>query len=127
PLALLGVDRIGRAIRAAWGTPAFEERLREHERDTLFEADAAARLVAAAYRSFPRFPLFTGIASCYLASVSFSEVCYRLGDRERANGFLACRDARYVSAFTACAREAARLAGRPLRRPPPRPPSSAST
>jgi tetracycline 7-halogenase / FADH2 O2-dependent halogenase len=104
PLTLLGVDRIGRAIREAWGTPAFEERMRAHERTTLFEADAAARLVAAAYANFRRFPKFVGIASCYLASVSFSEVCYRLGDRERANGFIACRDERYV-------REFARLAG----------------
>jgi len=112
PLTLLGVDRIGRAVREAWGTPAFEERLRAHERATLFEADAAARLVAAAYRSFRRFPLFAGIASCYLASVSFSEVCYRLGDRERANGFLACRDERYAAAFAGIAEEAGRLAAR---------------
>lgn len=99
PLALLGVDRIGRAIREAWGRPEFEERMRAHERETLFEADAAARLVGAAYSCFGSFPHFVGIASCYLASVSFSEVCYRLGDRGRANGFLACRDAEYAKAF----------------------------
>jgi FADH2 O2-dependent halogenase len=110
PLALLGVDRIGRAIRDAWGTPAFAQRMREHARDTLAEADAAAALVGAAYRSFRHFPLFTGLASCYLASVSFSEVCYRLGDRGRANGFLCHRDARYARAFTECVREADRLA-----------------
>ena len=99
PLALLGVDRIGRAIREAWGRPEFEERMRVHERETLFEADAAARLVGAAYSCFGSFPHFVGIASCYLASVSFSEVCYRLGDRGRANGFLACRDENYARAF----------------------------
>src|SRR6185436_10602706 len=69
PLALLGVDRIGRAIRDAWGTPAFAQRMREHAHETLAEADAAAALVGAAYRSFRHFPLFAGLASCYLASV----------------------------------------------------------
>lgn len=107
PLALLGVDRIGRAIREAWGTPAFEERMRAHERATLFEADAAARLVAAAYANFGRFPFFAGIASCYLASVSFSEACYRLGDRERAKGFIACRDERYPREFAGVVEDAA--------------------
>ena len=111
PLALLGVDRIGRAIREAWGTPKFEARMRAHEAATLFEADAAARLVGSAYSCFRSFPLFAGIASCYLASVSFSEVCYRLGDRERANGFLACRDESYQAAFRSIAAEARRLAG----------------
>lgn len=110
PLTLLGVDRIGCAIREAWGTPDFDHRMRAHERDTLFEADSAALLVGAAYRSFRSFPAFAGLASCYLASVSFSEVCYRLGDRERANGFLAARDERYAAAFAGCAREAERLA-----------------
>ncbi len=110
PLALLGVDRIGRAIRTAWGTPAFEARMRAHEVNTLFEADAAAKLVGTAYRTFRHFPLFVGIGSCYLASVSFSEVCYRLGDRERANGFIACRDERYVREFDAISKDAARLA-----------------
>jgi FADH2 O2-dependent halogenase len=109
PLTLLGIDRIGRAIREAWGTPEFERRMQAHERDTLFEADAAAALVGASYRSFRSFPLFVGLASCYLASVSFSEACYRLGDRERAKGFLACRDERYPGEFAACAGEAGRL------------------
>ena len=107
PLTLLGVDRIGRAIRESWGRPEFEVRMRAHERDTLFEADAAARLVGTAYSCFGSFPHFVGVTSCYLASVSFSEVCYRLGDRERANGFLACRDSAYASAF----RDIAAMAG----------------
>ncbi|MFN0008590.1 MAG: NAD(P)/FAD-dependent oxidoreductase [Planctomycetota bacterium] len=110
PLTLLGIERIGRAIRDAWGTPEFEPRMRAHERDTLFEADAAASLVGAAYRSFGAFPAFVGIASCYLASVSFAEVCFRLGDRERARGFLACRDELYVSHFAGIAADASRLA-----------------
>ena len=112
PLTLLGVDRIGRAIREAWRTSEFETRLRAHERDTLFEADAAASLVGAAYRSFRCFPAFAGLASAYLASVSFSEVCYRLGDRERAQGFLAARDERHAAGLAACGLEAARLAAR---------------
>jgi FADH2 O2-dependent halogenase len=111
PLALLGVDRIGRAIREAWGRPEFQARMRASETDARFEADAAACLVGAAYASFRSFPLFVGIASCYLASVSFSEVCYRLGDRARANGFLACRGAAYQTAFRSVADEARRLAG----------------
>ena len=110
PLTLLGVDRIGRAIRDAWGRPEFEERMRAHERDTLFEADAAASLVGSAYRAFRSFRAFSGIASCYLASVSFAEVCFRLGDRERARGFLACRDERYVADLAWIAEDAARLA-----------------
>lgn len=110
PLTLLGIDRIGRAIRDAWGTPEFEPRMRAHESDTLIEADAAASLVGAAYRSFAAFPAFAGIASCYLASVSFAEVCYRLGDRQRARGFLACRDERYVRDLAGIAEDAARLA-----------------
>jgi hypothetical protein len=57
-------------------------------------------------------PAFAGLASAYLASVSFSEVCYRLGDRERAQGFLAARDERHAAGLAACGLEAARLAAR---------------
>jgi len=110
PLTLLGVDRIGRAIRESWETPEFEPRIRAHERDTLFEADAAASLVGAAYRSFRSFPVFAGLANCYLSSVSFAEVCYRLGDRERAQGFLACRNERFVRELAGIVEEAKRLA-----------------
>jgi FADH2 O2-dependent halogenase len=110
PLTLLGIDRIGRAIRESWDTPVFEARMRNHEEATLFEADAAAELVGAAYRSFRSFPAFAGIASCYLAAVSFAEVCYRLGDRERAQGFLSCRDAGHRETFARIAEVAAGLA-----------------
>jgi hypothetical protein len=57
------------------------------------------------------------LARCYLASVSFSEICHRLGEGERAKGFLACRDPRYEAAFARCAAEAARLAAREAQEP----------
>jgi len=110
PLTLLGVGRIARALEERRDAPGFARRMSEHAHDTLQEADAAARLVGACYRAFRRFPAFAGLARCYLASVSFSEICHRLGEGDRAQGFLACRDPRYEAAFARCAAEAARLA-----------------
>jgi FADH2 O2-dependent halogenase len=117
PLTLLGVERIARALAASRGAPDFAQRMAEHARATLQEADAAARLVGACYRAFRAFPAFAGLARCYLASVSFSEICHRLGEGERAQGFLACRDPRYEAAFASCAAEAARLAAREAQEP----------
>lgn len=108
-LTLLGIQRIAEAIETSWGTPGFELQMREHEAATLAESDAAAELVGAAYEMFGSFPLFVGIGTFYLAAVSYAETCYRLGDPERASGFLAHRDANFVSAFRKCVEEARRL------------------
>jgi len=101
-LTLLGIHRIGSAIREAWGTDQFENLIAMHGARTLEEADVAAELVGASYAAFPRFPVFVGLASFYLVAVSFAEICYRLGDPERAGGFLAYRDSRFIEGFISC-------------------------
>src|SRR5581483_6783750 len=45
PLTLLGIHRLGEALREDWGTDRWNERLRQHEQATLEEAEASAWLV----------------------------------------------------------------------------------
>ncbi len=108
-LTLLGIQRIASAIRDTWGTPEFESRMTTHASATLAEADMAAELVGTCYGLFDTFPLFTGLATFYLAAVSYAETCSRMGDPERASGFLAYKDPTFVSGLRKCNSEAKRL------------------
>ena len=101
-LTLLGIERIASALSDGLGSREFERKMEANAAATLIEADAAAGLVSAAYDTFQSFPLFTGLAAFYLAAVSFAETCYRLGDAERASGFLANRDAAFTAGFREC-------------------------
>ena len=66
PLTLLGLERLGEAMRTDWGRPSFEEKLRRHGATTLFEADAAALLVSALYARMHDFPVFAALTHAVL-------------------------------------------------------------
>jgi FADH2 O2-dependent halogenase len=88
PLTLLGVSRLAEAIEQDWGTPHFENRLKQYAAKTDDELAAAERLIAALYASMNDFPLFTSLSMIYFAAASFTESARRLGRPELAGGFL---------------------------------------
>jgi FADH2 O2-dependent halogenase len=87
PLTLLGVARAGAALEEAGDDAAFEARLAALAARTLDEADAAAALVAALWRTFDDFPAFCAATMLYFAAASFGEASCRLG-RDGLPGFL---------------------------------------
>jgi FADH2 O2-dependent halogenase len=88
PLTLLGITRLARAVEDAWGRPELAGRLDALGRESLAEADAAARLTAALYASFGDFPAFALLTRLYFAAASYAESARRLGKPERAGSFL---------------------------------------
>jgi tetracycline 7-halogenase / FADH2 O2-dependent halogenase len=106
PLTLLGISRLARAIETSWGRDSFAERLAAYERQTLFEADAAALLVAALFANLGDFPLFAALSKLYFAAASFTEAARRLGRADLAKSFLCADYPVFGPAFEACCREA---------------------
>lgn len=117
PLALLGIERLGRALEEDWGTPRLAARLERDARRTLSEADTAALLVAALYRCFCDFPLFAGLSKLYFAAASYSEAARRLGRPELSGSFLCADRPGFGAAFRRCCREA--LGASPAKRRDP--------
>lgn len=72
PLALLGVERIGKLLEQ--GSRAFAE----YNAVTLAEADHTAQFIAACYAAFPRFENFAAYSMFYFAAASYSEMARRL-------------------------------------------------
>ncbi|HET9793473.1 MAG TPA: NAD(P)-binding protein [Thermoanaerobaculia bacterium] len=87
PLTLLGVARAAAALEESNGDAGFERSLAELSARTLDEADSAASLVAALWRSFDDFPTFCAATMLYFAAASFGEASCRLG-RDGLPGFL---------------------------------------
>ncbi len=106
PLTLLGLERLGDAMRTDWGRPSFEDKLRRHEERTFLEVDAAALLVAALYARFHDFPVFAALTRLYFAAASFAESARRLGRPEIAGSFLSADHPAFGPALTACCRMA---------------------
>jgi tetracycline 7-halogenase / FADH2 O2-dependent halogenase len=88
PLTLLGIHRLGRALRESWGRREFELRLREYADVTDREARTAARLVGGCYRTFADFPAFAALSMLYFVAASYSEMARRLGRPDLASEFL---------------------------------------
>ncbi len=82
PLTLLGIERFGRALEAAWGMPAFDARVAEGAAASAREVQAAARLVGASYAGFRQFSGFAALSMFYFASASHSEMARRLGETD---------------------------------------------
>src|SRR6185503_15755310 len=100
PLTLLGVQRLGRILESL-DEPG--EKLKEYESKTLHEADRAARLVSALYRSMDRPPIFNALTLLYFAAASFTETAHRLKKPELAgNTFLLGDHATFAPAFNQC-------------------------
>ena len=104
PLTLLGLARLAEAIETSWGTDSFARKMEEYAARTLFEADAAALLVAALYASFADFPLFTALSKLYFAAASFSEAARRLSRPGLAGSFLRADHPVFGPAFEECCR-----------------------
>ena len=106
PLTLLGIERLGRALEEDWNSPRLPGKLERDGQRTLFEVDAAARLVAALYSSFSDFPLFSALSKLYFAAASFSEAARRLGRPELAGSFLSADRPVFGAAFAECCHSA---------------------
>lgn len=104
PLTLLGLERLGEAMRTDWGRPGFEERLRRHEQRTFLEVDAAALLVSALYARLHDFPVFAALTHLYFAAASFAESARRLGHPELAGAFLCADHPTFGPALARCCR-----------------------
>ncbi len=106
PLTLLGLERIGDALRTDWGRPSFEDKLRRHEARTFLEVDAAALLVSALYARLHDFPVFAALTHLYFAAASFAESARRLGRRTLAATFLSADHPTFGPALVRCCRMA---------------------
>jgi tetracycline 7-halogenase / FADH2 O2-dependent halogenase len=104
PLALLGLERLARAMREDWGRPSFDDRLAHHGARTLSEADAAALLVSALYARFHDFPVFAALTLLYFAAASYAESARRLGRPVMAGAFLSADHPRFGPGLVACCR-----------------------
>ena len=110
PLTLLGLGRLTAILaRARPGGPT-EAALAGYATDTVDELRATERLVAALYATMSDFALFKRLTTLYFAAASFAETVRRLGQPERARGFLLHADPLFGPAL----RE---LADRALARP----------
>jgi FADH2 O2-dependent halogenase len=90
PLTLLGISRLVPIIEQTRAGAERSRALDEYAAQTQRELDATERLVAALYASMADFGLFKRLARLYFAAASFSEMARRLGQAERAPGFLLC-------------------------------------
>ncbi|HEV8541968.1 MAG TPA: tryptophan 7-halogenase [Verrucomicrobiae bacterium] len=95
-LTLLGIDRLGRIF--GQGKASSQEALRDYNKKTFVEVDAAADLVSALYAKMDRFEEFALLSLLYFGAMSFTEAAWRLGRRELASGFLLTNDAEFTTA-----------------------------
>lgn len=95
PLALLGIERLGRVLEETWGTEELGPRLEEYGALTLQEADATADFIGACYAAMPRFPVFAALSQFYFAAASYSEMARRLERPHLVNRFLASGHAEF--------------------------------
>jgi FADH2 O2-dependent halogenase len=89
PLALLGVERIGKVLEFGLHHDQLPNRLREYGAITLAEADHTAQFIAACYAAFPRFETFAAYSMFYFAAASYSEMARRLDCGHLVQRFLA--------------------------------------
>lgn len=99
PLTLLGIHRLARALRSLHHPPEFNNALAAYAALTRREAEAAATLVGACYRSFSRFPSFAALSMLYFAAASYSEMARRLDRPHLANQFLLQNQPGFRAAF----------------------------
>jgi tetracycline 7-halogenase / FADH2 O2-dependent halogenase len=88
PLTLLGIARLARVLEDTSPGDDREAALARYAHDTTEELDATERLVAALYANMSDFPLFKRLAALYFAAASYAETVRRLGQPQRAPGFL---------------------------------------
>src|SRR5262249_33443292 len=95
PLALLGVERLGRIVDEAWGTDAMDARLAALASEMLDEADLTARYIGANLAAMRSFGVFAALSMFYFAAASFTELARRLASPVTPRRFLASDDATF--------------------------------
>ncbi len=88
PLTLLGIGRLARVLEETQPGPARQAALARYAHDTVEELRVTERLVAALYATMEDFALFKRLTALYFAAASYAETVRRLGQPERARGFL---------------------------------------
>ena len=88
PLTLLGISRLARVLEETSGGREREAALARYAHDTTEELEVTERLVAALYATMADFPLFKRLTALYFAAASYAETVRRLGQPDRARGFL---------------------------------------
>ena len=88
PLTLLGIGRLARVLEETAPGTAREAALARYAKDTTEELETTERLVAALYATMSDFPLFKRLTALYFAAASYAETVRRLGQPDRARGFL---------------------------------------
>jgi len=88
PLTLLGIGRLARVLEDTSPGRAREASLARYAQDTTAELEVTERLVAALYASMSDFPLFKRLTALYFVAASYAETVRRLGQPDRARGFL---------------------------------------
>lgn len=88
PLTLLGIGRLARLLEETTPGPVREAALAQYAHDTTEELRVTEGLVAALYATMEDFPLFKRLTALYFAAASYAETVRRLGQPERARGFL---------------------------------------
>lgn len=89
PLALLGIERIARAVERDWGTDRLNASMAEIAAVGFEEADATASYVGACLAAMRRFEVFAPLSMFYFAAASFSEMGRRLDAPATPRRFLA--------------------------------------
>jgi tetracycline 7-halogenase / FADH2 O2-dependent halogenase len=103
PLTLLGVMRIGAWLEKGFDGPNACEALCAYAAQTRRELRRAARLVAALYRHFADFKMFSSLCLLYFAAVTFTETARRLNRSELAGStFLLGDHAEFNAGFETC-------------------------
>jgi len=88
PLTLLGISRLAEILEQDWGSVRFNARLQRYAAQTMDEAAATSRLIAALYSNMKNFPVFAALSMLYFAAASFSETARRLKKPQLAPSFL---------------------------------------
>lgn len=99
PLTLLGMARLARLLEETSSGEAREAALAQYAHDTVEELRATERLVAALYATMTDFALFKRLTLLYFAAASYAETVRRLGQPERARGFLLHADPEFGPAL----------------------------
>ncbi|MDB6032267.1 MAG: 2-octaprenyl-6-methoxyphenyl hydroxylase [Verrucomicrobiales bacterium] len=84
PLALLGISRLAGILESNPSASNIAKDLELYSQRTASELELVEQLVAALYRHFHDFEVFTALTLLYFAAASFTETVRRLGHPERA-------------------------------------------
>jgi FADH2 O2-dependent halogenase len=109
PLTLLGIARMAALLAPSTSAAERADALRRYADDTVEELRVTERLVAALYGAMDDFALFKRLSLLYFAAASYAETVRRLGQPQRARGFLLQADPVFGPALRAITDQARTL------------------